>query len=237
MYSHLIHKIDRDIAAQLKSLGVGKKRSEKYTYPCITISREFGCEGIPVAQKLSEKLSTPGYPWVIFHRDLISTLTEKEDIKKDLLDAINTETRGLLHQYIDHLLAHKPSDYNVFKKKAETLNILAARGRSIIVGSGAAIITSDIKNTFHVRLQASMEFKVQQVSKLLNMTEKEAREKIEEKYRKRTEYIYNFTRQDVTDPHHYDLVINNSRFNADEIVELIHRSLVLLNMLPQSGDA
>lgn len=233
MYSNLLQKIDRDIAAQLRSLGVGERKREKYQFPCITISREFGCEGIPVARLLHEKLSTEEYPWVILYRQLITDIIKNEDVKKDLIDAINTEWRGMIHQYIEHVLAHKPTDVEIYKQMAETVRILGARGRSIIIGTGAAILTSDMKHTLHIRLQANMEFKINNVSNLLNISKAEAKKHIEAKDLKREEFIYSFTRKDVRDPHHYHLVIDNSKFNAEQIVELTYRSLVLNNMLPK----
>ncbi len=233
MYTNLLQKIDRDIAAQLKTLGVGEKRPEKYQFPCITISREFGCEAIVVSKLLSEKLSSEEYPWVIFHRQLLFDILDQEGIKKDLEAAINSRFRGMIHQYIEQLLTHKPTDVEVYKKMAETIRILCARGRSIIIGSGAAILTSDMQNTLHVRLQADMEFKIGHVSNHLKISRKEARKHIEEQDQQREQFIYNFTHKDVHDPHHYHLVIDNSKFNAEQIVELIYRSLVLRKLLPE----
>ncbi len=232
MRPNLYQKIDRDIAAQLIALGIGEKRKQKFHFPCITISREFGCEGTPVARKLVQKLSTEEYPWVLFHKELITEMSEQEDIQQDLLESVSEESRGQLHQYIEHLLAHKPTNLELFKKIAETLRILGDRGRSVILGSGAAIINADLPNILCVRLQAPMDFRVERVAKLLDIPASEARNKIRTYDGKREEFVYEFTRKDVSSPRHYHLVIDNSRFDAGQITELICHALVLRKMLP-----
>ncbi len=235
MQPNLFQKIDRDIAAQLKILGIGERRAQKYQFPCITISREFGCEGTPLSRMLVRKLSTSEYPWVLFHRELITELSEKEDIQRDLMESITEEHRGQVHQYIEHLLAHKPTNVELYKKIAEALRILGERGRSVILGAGAAIITAGMPHMLHLRLQAPMDFRVERVAKLLDVSSQEARDMIRKNDSKREEFIYEFTRKDVRSPHHYHLIIDNSKFDATQITELIYHALVLRKMLPQLG--
>lgn len=233
MDPRLLKKIDRNTAAQLKTLGIGEKKTIKFKFPTITISREFGCEGVTVTQQLIKKLSTKQYPWVLFHRKLITEISEHDELRKDLTDSIEMENRDLFHQFIDHLLSHKPINLQLYKKMAQTIRILALNGRSVILGTGGAIMTSDIKNTFHVRLQADMDFKSKRVAGEFNISIEEAKKRIISNDRNREEFIYEFTRKDVRDPHHYQLVIDNGSFNAVQIADLIYHSLELRNMLPK----
>ena len=230
----LLHKIDRDIATQLKTLGIGEKRPQKHLFPSITISREFGCEATPLAQLLVKKLSTDPYPWVMFHRKLITEITEKEEIQKDIIESIGTWQRGKLHQYIEHLLIHKPGNLKLYKKIAEAVRILAEKGRSVILGAGAAIITSEMPRMLHVRLQAPLDFRVKRVSRVLEISETEAKEVIRDNDLQREAFVYEFTRKNIHDPSHYDLIFDNSKFNAEQITELIHSALLLRNMLPKT---
>ncbi len=232
MQPNLYHKIDRDIAAQLKMLGIGERREQKIKFPGITISREFGCEGTPLARLLVEKLSTDEYPWVLFHKELITEMSEKDDIQRDLIESISESHRGQVHQYIEHLLAHKPTNVELYKKIAETLRILGERGRSVIMGSGGAIITAGLPLMLHIRLQAPLVFRIDRVSKLLNVSPSEARERIMAYDNKREEFIYEFTHKDVRSPHHYHLIFDNSKFDAAQIAELVCQALKLRNMLP-----
>ncbi len=235
MQSNLYQKIDRDIAAQLKVLGIGERREQKLRFPGVTISREFGCEGTPLARMLVQKLSTEEFPWVLFHKELITEMSDKEDIQRDLLESISEVHRGQVHQYIEHLLAHKPTNVELYKKIAETLRILGERGRSVILGSGGAIITAGLPLMLHIRLQAPMAFRIDRTSKLLNVSPSEARERILMYDNKREEFIYEFTHKDVRSPHHYHLIFDNSKFDASQITELIYQALVLRKMLPRQA--
>ncbi len=233
MQPNLYQKIDRDIAAQLKMLGIGEKRTQKLHFPCITVSREFGCEGTPLAYQLVRKLSTEEYPWVLFHKELVTEIPEQEKVQRDLIESLTEENRGQLHQYIEHILARKPTNVELYKKITETLRILGERGRSVILGSGAAIINADIPNTLCVRLQAPIEFRIERISRLLEISTSEARDKVRTYDSKREEFVYEFTHKDVNDPKHYHLIFDNSRFDAGQISELIYQALVLRKMLPQ----
>ncbi len=233
MQSNLYQKIDRDIAAQLKTLGIGERREQKIKFPGITISREFGCEGTLLARMLVDRLSTDQYPWVLFHKELITEMSEKEDIQRDLVESISESHRGQVHQYIEHLLAHKPTNVALYRKIAETLRILGERGRSVILGSGGGIITAGLPMMLHIRLQAPLVYRIERVSKLLNISPSEARERILASDNKREEFIYEFTHKDVRSPHHYHLIFENSKFDASQITELVCQALKLRNMLPQ----
>jgi cytidylate kinase len=185
------------------------------------------------AHQLVRKLSTEEYPWVLFHKELITEMSEQEQLQRDLVESLTEENRGQLHQYIEHILAHKPTNVELYKKIAETLRILGERGRSVILGSGAAIINADLPKMMCIRLQAPLEFRVERITRLLGVSASEAREKIRTYDSKRQEFVYEFTRKDVSDPHHYHLIFDNSKFDAGQITELIYHALVLRKMLPQ----
>ena len=232
IYTNLLQKIDQDIGAQLKAMGVGKKRGEKTQFPCITISREFGCEGISISKKLALKLSSKEYPWAVFHRDLITELSGQEDLKTDLMEWVDPEKRSILGQYIENLLAHTPTNIQLYRKRAETLRLLAMGGRTVILGSGAAILTSDFSHMLHIRLFASLDYKVDHISSVLGIRSSEAKKMILEKEKRREDFIYEFTHKSVRDYHHYHLLIDKGIFSTDQVVEITTQALLLRGLVP-----
>ncbi len=47
--------------------------------PFVTISREFGCEAVPLAHQLVDVLNEccrPSFPWLAYDRDLIDKVSE-----------------------------------------------------------------------------------------------------------------------------------------------------------------
>ena len=92
--------------------------------------------------------------------------------------------------------------------------MLALNGNVVIVGRGSNMITKKIKGGFHVRLVATLNHRVDNVSKIMNISKTEVTKLIDEKSKQREGYLREFFKFDLTDPHHYDLVVNEGRFTA-----------------------
>lgn len=201
-------------------------------HPAITISREFGCEGYPLANKLAELLSKHGIEWHIFNRDVFDELSGNAELSEKLLDEIKAERRNQLQQYLDQLFAHTPTELVRFKKLAQNIRAVTTKGHAIVVGAGGAIIGADDKNQFHVRLIASMDFKVSRLRPLVpDLSTTELIETIDHTNSKRVEFIREFTARDIREEKYYDIVINNDRFSVDEMAELIVAGMKIRGLL------
>ena len=226
MYLQLTRNIDQFIRHQLDQYTFIPREKQKKVRPVITISREFGCEGFPVAKLLSEHLKNKdGNEWLIYNRKLIDEVTEVEEFDKELLESLSEQQRSQVDQYVDHVLAHKPSNYSLYKEMATSIKALAEQGNCIIVGSGAAILTSDHSHALHIRLKASLNFRVERIKHALSLSREEALKVTQEKDDSRYEMVQTFTQQNVNDPGFYDIIIDNERFSAEQIVDLIETAL------------
>lgn len=83
------------------------------------------------------------------------------------------------------------------------------------------MITKEFSSGFHVRLIAPISTRAEKMAKLLNVTKAEATKIIKEKTRQREEYMKEFFKIDITDPHNYDMVINDSTFTVEQIAKLV----------------
>ena len=55
--------------------------SDERRFPTVTLTREFGCEGYPVAQKLQTLLQErSGHPWVVMDRALLEAVARSHDL-------------------------------------------------------------------------------------------------------------------------------------------------------------
>lgn len=230
MYSKLTLNLDQFIRHQLEQFTALPLRKKK-VHPVITISREFGCEGFPVAKILSERLKKEGeLDWLIYNRELVDYVSDSKEFENELMDSLNEQQRSQVDQFADHLLAHKPNNYALYKQLARSVKALSERGHCIIVGSGGAILTAELKNCIHIRLKASMDFRMDRISRELSVSRNEAKKIIEENDRSRIDMIRNFTKQDVENPRFYDLIIDNERFNSEQIAD--HIVLALNQRIP-----
>ncbi|MCH8556342.1 MAG: cytidylate kinase-like family protein [Balneolia bacterium] len=201
------------------------------SFPTITISREFGCEGFPLAKAIIQKLSGSEAGWELYSRDLINAISEESDLLEELYDKDNSTERNKLFQDLQELLNVAPSDYTRYKELAQNVCLIGEQGRAVIVGSGASILAQKETNFFNVRVTGSFAFRSGRIAKELNVSQYEAERIVTEQSSKRVEFIQKFSRQDISDPSLYHLVFRNDHFNADQMADLIVEAMKKIGML------
>ncbi len=228
----LTPKIDQQIAAQVKSISDSIRKKRKVVLPNITISREFGCEGYPLASALKKRLDSNEHSWNLFSRDLLRTIENDADLKGELESAITLEQRSTLMQDLEYLLRSKPSDFVKYKEMGKNFKLVTNPGGAIVVGAAGAILAQGDKNFFNIRLTAPLTYRVNRVSSVLNINQDEAKSLVEERGASRKDFIKKFTGQDVSEPAFYHLVINNDNFDAEEMADIVLHAMKLKNLLP-----
>ena len=102
--------------------------------------------------------------------------------------------------------------------------IEAAAG-SVLVGRGSHLITQDLKTGMHIRLVAPVGWRVNQVAEEHNVSQREAERLVTEHEHQRDQFYRTFFVQDARHPFHHDLIIDNSRFNLDQMAEIVFTAL------------
>lgn len=194
-------------------------------HPTITISREFGCEGMLVAEKTQALLKErTGHEYAIMNRGIIDQLASDPD----LADEIQTHFGGK-NAVMDGLLSTiftKATDKEQYQDLCKQIVQFAKNGKIIMVGIGAGYMTQDLPNCHHFRLIAPMHFKVKGVSRRHQLTEQEAEKMIMKKQKQRNDFVNGILGKDVTDVSLYNMIFNNAENSAHQIAELIcHRVL------------
>jgi cytidylate kinase len=210
---------------KLKPLG-DKRRLE--TYPFVAISREFGCEALALAQQLVDTLNErcrPSIPWVYYDRALLDKVAEEPDMQRAILDMLDDKRRVAMGNLFDNIINHKATDALVVRKLAELIRTLAMHGRAVLVGRGSYLVTQDLRNGMHIRLVAPRAWRVQAIAANRNLSTSEAEKTVAEGEKQRHHYINTFFVLDPDFPFPHDLVIDNSRFNLMQIVEIVFTAL------------
>lgn len=198
--------------------------SEKAVRPCITISREFGCQAYPLAETLFKRLhkETPEEAqWVVLDRLLLEKIAQESGYSKTGLE-YTTQASPLFETLVNTFMGEEHADpFVVFKYIKKTVLYFARAGNSIIVGRGGVVLTQEMPHALHVRLMAPMAFKVKIIMQGLGMSEEEARTHIYARQGERDDFIKHFTTVDLSDPHLYHLLINNEKFSIDDMADII----------------
>lgn len=197
-----------------------KKASQKKAGITITISREFGCEGFPLAEKLKAVLEEKtGEKWVIFDRALIEKVAQ--DIKLSPSEIKNIEERFRFLDFFSSFRSKSFTKGQVFHKVAEYILHVAKTGNAIIVGRGGAFITKDLDNCFHFRLVAPFDFRVSSIAKRLNIEGDAAEKFVIENSHKRERFLNEYFSKDISDPKYFHAIFNNQKLSLDTICECI----------------
>jgi cytidylate kinase len=216
-----------------------QKFIKRELYPCITISRQTGAGSKPVCEKLIEIMDEysefEGVKWAFFDRNLIEKVLEDHNLPKQISEFMYEGKYKHLNAVVYEMLGLKPAEWTIVHKTTDTILQLARMGNVVIVGRGANIITAKLKNTFHIRLIASLEKRVEHIKELMDMNEKEALTYIKKEDENRKKYLKSYFHVDADDPLLYHMTINTDLLTHRGAAYLIAEAVVqkFLHLFPQ----
>ena len=193
----------------------------KKSYPAITVSREFGCESYPMVQclqKLMEKRT--GNPWTIMDQALLEEVARDHDLSEKTLRALGEEP-GFVDEMIATFAPTWKTDKDYYRMLCRQIWSLARSGNVILLGRGSANITQSMKNCYHFKLFASMNFKIHSIARRMELSSEEAEKLIIKKQHQRDVFIKDFLNQDARDQRFYHLVFNNDKNSPEETATTI----------------
>jgi cytidylate kinase len=181
--------------------------------PVITISREPGCGGTAIAKYLAQQLDLDLFGGQIIQKvaesvemseKVINSLDEKEMTKRDDWLTALFETR---HLWPDRYLYHL----------TKVIGTIGRCGNAVILGRGANYILPQ-DHTFRVRFIAPMDVKLKNV---MRTTPEEAEQYILKTESERRAFIRQYFHTDLTDPGHYDMIVNMGKIPIDGAVDAV----------------
>ena len=198
--------------------------------PIITISRETGIGASLICEKLTEyfnKVATPHYDdWTFFDKDLMEKVMEDHHLPEHFRKFLEEEKPGKMDSWLSEMLGISPSKLLLLHKTSQTILKLAEFGNVVFVEHGANFITSIFENTFHIRLVASQEYRIENAMRLYNVDRKKAADFIKMEDEERKNYIWKYFHKDIEDPLNYHAVINTNFLKPEEIANLIGHCVI-----------
>jgi len=194
----------------------------------ITLSREFGCEAIPLSLRLAEILNErcrPTIPWVAYDKEVLDRVAQELHLHRSVVESLDGHRRDEMSELFHAILNVKVDEALVFRKMAEVIRSLALHGHAILVGRGSHLITQDLRTGLHVRLVAPCSWRAHRLASDRQVSHRDAEKIIAQGEKEREHYLRTFFAQDPAHPFHHDLVVDNSRFNLDQIAEIIFTAL------------
>ncbi|MBU0560535.1 MAG: cytidylate kinase-like family protein [Bacteroidetes bacterium] len=193
--------------------------------PTITISRETGLGAEQICEKLVEFFekhrNSDDNEWAYFDKELIDKVIEDHNLPPHFHKFFTEEHPKQFEAMFGQLLGVTPSKILLLKKVSQTVYQLGEYGNVIIVGRGANIITSDLRNAFHVRLVAPLNFRIEKAMHLYHHNRKATADFIKKEDKKRKQFIKVYFHRNIDDPLLYHLVINANLLSSEEIADMI----------------
>jgi cytidylate kinase len=186
----------------------------------VTVSSEPGSGGQVIARGIADKM---GYD--LFQRDIIREIADRADIGASVIESLEKERLSGIEDFIATLVSRRylwPEMY--LKQLMKVISVIGKHGRAVIAGRGANFILPP-NERISIRVVAPMDLRVQNISRLLNISEDEARKRVIMKEAKRKAFIRKSFNVDIADPINYDLTFNTEFIRYEAAVEAVRQIL------------
>lgn len=212
----------------------GQRRSGKTQHlgPVVTISRECGCSAKRIATKLSKILTGYNYlsetktdvEWKWVSKEIIELAAQ--ELETDTNKIRNVFLREAKQSIRDVTTAFSTSkvydddDQQVIDTVTDVVRSIAEEGHFIIVGRAANVIAQDIPKRLSVRLQAPLDWRINRIMQISNLSWADAQEYVLEVDRQRDLFVEHVAGREL-DNNDFDLIFNYSTMVDDHIVDVI----------------
>lgn len=184
---------------------------EEETMNVITISREYGAGGRELARRLSEALG-----WEVLDRELIHQAALLEELPDSEFEGIDEKPLTMAEHFQRHPL-HERYMHGLI----EATRRAVAKGNVILVGRGTRQILGDVAGAFHLRLEASKEWRAQRTAEVEGLSFEQALARCAQEDRTRGRFMRYFFKAGTEEPTNYHLVVNTERVPLEDVVACV----------------
>lgn len=183
----------------------------------ITIVREFGSMGRPIARRLSELLGIEFYD-----RDIVEETARKMNLPVSVI-SINEENQGSAYSRMRFPLgkSSREKQDEIFRVQSEIIRSLAKRESCVIVGRCSDYILRDFENRLSICVYAPFEKRIENCVSPLGMDEETAMQMTVEVDKARRKYHKRYANYSPEDIKNKNLLIDSSFFGIEGTARLI----------------
>ena len=184
----------------------------------ITISRQFGSMGRSIARELSEILGIE-----FLDRDIVEATAKRMGLPVSVISDEEESMKSTFfrRQYPLGMGMSSLKD-EIFLTQKNIIRDFAAKGSCIIVGRcGNYVLQDQLDDVIRIFVYADTVTRVRRIMDVDKVDEAEALRRMKRIDRTRTEYHRYFTGRNWMDMENYDLPINASRIDYDQMIVLI----------------
>ena len=189
----------------------------------VTITRQFGSLGRPIAREMSELLKIEYYD-----RDIVEATSKKMNLPVSKIseheETYSTNLFSMLLPLGSDSIAKQDEIYNVQK---EVIREMAEKESCIIVGRCADYIFRDHRNVLNIYIYAPVDARYKNCVEVLKMKPEEATKMIYKVDKARTAYHKRYAKYAPGDPDSKQIMIDSSmlgvRGTAEILAEIVQK--------------
>lgn len=176
----------------------------------VTITREFGSLGRPIAKRLAELLGVEYYD-----RDIVEAASKKMKLPVSVISSEEEKKSGFFRMLFPLGTESLEQQKRIFETQAKIIHDLADKQSCIIVGRCADYILADEPNAIHVYIYSSYADRLANCVGTLGMKKSEAQKMIVEVDKARMAYHKYFANYAPGDPKHKHIIINSELLDVE----------------------
>ena len=194
----------------------------------ITITRQFGSMGRPIAKKMAEMLGIEYYD-----RDIVDNAAEKLNLPVSVIDEreekASSRVANPFSRMVFPLGTQNTTEQQdkIFEAQQNIIKFLAEKETCIIVGRCADFTLEEMENAMHIYIYAPYEVRVEHCVKDLNIEVEEARKMIVAVDEARDSYHMQYAGYHPDDKNHKSILVDSSFLGvegtADFLVDAVKR--------------
>ena len=196
--------------------------------PVITITREPGCCGEAIAQKLARELGMELHDWAV-----VEEIARDSNVSEQVVATLDTEVRSELD---DWLASFSPNtgltSYHYSQCLRKVLFTIATHGNAVILGRGGNFLLPPEKKTIGLCFVAPLEHRVINTMQALGLSREDSLKHVTETEKEQRHWIKKFGHADITDATNYHMVINTALTTPDTILHLVREMLTTHSWIP-----
>lgn len=224
--------MEKFIKSFMKSITCCDLETGDFPGPVVTISRQSGCSAQRIAIKLSKILTGYSYmsdtktdvEWKWVDKDIFEEVVEGmvEEVRTGGYDDTDEAVKMLkqVARAFSNETIYDISDNRLIETFRGVVCRLACKGRTIIVGRSAGVILKNVPNKLNIRLEAPMEWRINRIMQLKDVSQAEAVEFVKEMDDKRDSFIEKVIGRKANNDD-FDIIFNYASLQDDEIIDAI----------------
>jgi cytidylate kinase len=215
-YYPLINKVLGFLNLQEKMVDSGLTSDAAFERPFVTVAREPGSGGAPIAKLVAAKLG-----FELIDEQIIDEISNSTKKRREIIKAVDEKSRTKIED-----LVHSTFNLEYMDEETYVLELVrvvlayAYRGKTVILGRGANFITPFARG-LHVNITAPYKVRVQRAMDFEGHSEARAKEVIAEVEKERKDFVKQYFRKDISKSNSYDLTINTTYFGVEQSSEVI----------------